>query len=99
MRSDAKSFFEGIVEVLWGGVAQFGGYFGGGLLCVTQVAMCEVEALLGQVAEYSGIECFLEAAFELVFIQTNDAGYLGEVRRAIDALIDQVANGNELLFI
>ena len=92
-------FLESVVEVLGGGVAKFEGDLGGGLGGIEEVAAGEVEALGGEVAEDGRLECLLEAAFELVFVETDGFCDLGQAWRAVDTGVDEVPGGEDLFLI
>ena len=91
--SMAEMFPEGVVEVLGGGVAQLEGDLGCRLLGIEQVTACQLETLGGEVAEHGGLECLFKAAFELVFVEADGAGDLGQARRTVDAFVDKIAGG------
>ena len=87
---------EGIVEVLGGRITQFVGDFSGRFVGIEQVAAGQQEALGGEVAEDGGLEGLFEAAFELEFIQAYFFRYFGEIGRAGNPFIDEIAGGDNL---
>jgi len=85
--------------MLGGGISQFVGYFGGRFFRIAQVLTGQEQALLGKVAENSGLEGFFKSSLQFIFIQSHGPGYFGQVGRTMDPLIDQVPDGDDLLFI
>ena len=95
----AEMLFEGVVEVLGGGIAEVEGYFGGCLVGIEQVSFGQEEALCGEIAEYGGLEGFFKTPLQLVFVEPDGCRDLGEAGRAVDALVDEVTGGDDLFLI
>lgn len=95
----AEMSFERIIEVLGGGIAEVEGYFGGGLVGIEEVSFGEEEALSGEVTEYGGLEGLFESPFQLVFIEPDGCGDLGEAGRAVYPLVDEVTGGDDLFLV
>lgn len=99
IRSVAEMFLECVVKMLRCGIAKILRNFGSSLFGIGKVLMGQVEALLCKVAEDGCLENFFEAPLQLVFVEADCFCDLRQVWRAMEAAVDQIAHGQNLLLV